>query len=221
MSNCFLNNDNEIEKQSQNFSKILFRKFKLCFPKIRFNNRNKQGYINDLISLRNKLRQQSKVTNTSIDTNIEDEIANVEKKITDLVEDEKLKKFMNLFGPFTEDNLPSNTNQSIWNIKRKIYKPQNSSYPVAKYNPEGRLVTDSNELKSLTLEHFKNRLRNRPIHQGFENLKCLKEELCQKLIQLVKMIPYKEWTMNQLENVLKTIKKNKAQDPYGLIGELF
>ena len=68
----------------------------------------------------------------------------------------------------------------IWNIRRKVAPKRMKTLPTAKYNPLGRLVTESEELKQLYLDHFKHRLRHRPIMEGLENLQVLKENLCMK-----------------------------------------
>ena len=49
----------------------------------------------------------------------------------------------------------------------------------------------------------------------------LKEELCQERIKLSKLTKTKPLNLEDLDNVLKTLKKNKCRDPHGIINELF
>ena len=93
--------------------------------------------------------------------------------------------------------------------------------PTAMFHPSGRLVTEPGELKTLYLSQLTQRLRNRPIQPGYEELKNLKEELCSLRLQYLEKLPYDDWNMDQLDIVLSKLKKGKSADPYGLIGELF
>ena len=52
---------------------------------------------------------------------------------------------------------------------------------------------------------------------GFEKLHHMKETLCNKRIQYINMLPFKVWSMTQLDKVLSSLKKNKSKDPYSLI----
>ena len=49
----------------------------------------------------------------------------------------------------------------------------------------------------------------------------MKEQLCQKRIELTKHIGTIPWTWGELERVLKSLKNGKCRDPKGLINELF
>ena len=129
-------------------------------------------------------------------------------------------KFRKHFGPLMERDSSSNTNQALWKIKRSFYPKHKTAFPTAKFNHKGRLVTDPEEIKDMTLIHFKNRLRDRPILPGLEQLRTMKENLCQLRINLVNTSPVKPWTMNQLHFVLNSLNKNRSKDPYGLISKL-
>ena len=92
---------------------------------------------------------------------------------------------------------------------------------ISKKNSNGRLISSPEELKDLYIETYVHRLRHRPVKPEFEELKCLKEELCSKRLELVKMKPYHPWGKDDLERVLKSLKKNKSRDPHYLINEIF
>ena len=49
----------------------------------------------------------------------------------------------------------------------------------------------------------------------------MKEQLCQKRIELTKHIRTIPWTYQEFEKVLKSLKNGKCRDPKGLINELF
>ena len=50
----------------------------------------------------------------------------------------------------------------LWKIKNKL-RPKHISNPTAMLNREGKLVTESEDKKEATMEHFKHVLRNRHI----------------------------------------------------------
>ena len=65
------------------------------------------------------------------------------------------------------------------------------------------------------------RLKHREILPHLQNLKTLREQLFQIRLQKAKENRSPPWTMEQLERVLKKLKKRKAKDPIGLVNELF
>ena len=76
-------------------------------------------------------------------------------------------------------------------------------------------------MKHLYLYTYINRLRNRPIRAGFEEIKQLKTNLFEMRLKLASNLKSKAWGLDDLERVLKQLKNNKARDPNGLINELF
>ena len=185
------------------------------FTKIRISGKKKVLASDQLISERNELRSRLKIElNSQKLDEIRDKIVSVESKLSSLIADENLKKI--------KDNLTalSNTDGSmavpgVWKLKKKIFPKNSVSLPVSKKGPNGRLVSNPDELKKLYLTTYKHRLRHRPIKPGFEQLKMLKEELCSKRLRLVKMRPNEPWAEKDLQTVLRSLKNNK------LINELF
>ena len=56
---------------------------------------------------------------------------------------------------------------------------------------------------------------------GLENLQNQKENLCKLRLKMASQNKTPPWTMNQLEKVLKYLKKNKSRDPLGYANEIF
>ena len=57
-----------------------------------------------------------------------------------------------------------------------------------------------------------------------DNLSHIKEAkllLCEKILKLASLKKTPPWTMNNLNTVLKNLKKIKSRYPYGLANELF
>ena len=93
--------------------------------------------------------------------------------------------------------------------------------PVGKKDQLGSIVTNHMELKKLYLETYVWRLRQRPSHPNMVEIHNAKEKMFETVLKLCEMTPSKPWMMNDLEKVLKSLKKNKCPDPNGLVNEIF
>ena len=113
-----------------------------------------------------------------------------------------------------------NTN-GVWNIKKKVFPKINQVKPTCKKNRNGQIITNPEALKGLYVETYKLRLRHRPMREDLEELKVLKEELFNLRLLAAKLTKSKRWDLDQLDEVLVGLKKNKARDPLGIINELF
>ena len=92
---------------------------------------------------------------------------------------------------------------------------------MAKKDPQGNLVTDKTQLEKLYLDTYVNRLKPNLIASGLETLEEMKEYLFQLRMDICKDRKSHKWTLDDLENVFKTLKNNKARDAHGHIYELF
>ena len=98
----------------------------------------------------------------------------------------------------------------------KIKRP-----PTAMKDPDGNLVTSEEEIEKLAIQTYQKRLQNRPMKEDLHHIRKQKEELCYRRLEAAKKNNTPPWTMNDLEKVLKSLKKNKARDPLGLANEIF
>ena len=57
--------------------------------------------------------------------------------------------------------------------------------------------------------------------EDLKHVKDANEMLCEKLLKLAKFRKTPHWTMKDLDAVLKSLKKQKTRDPYGLANDLF
>ena len=86
---------------------------------------------------------------------------------------------------------------------------------------EGNLVTSSKGVEKLAMELYKKVLENRPMLEKHFNLKKEKETLCEERVKLAKNTKTNPWKLEELEEVLKHLKRNKSRDPNGYANELF
>ena len=80
---------------------------------------------------------------------------------------------------------------------------------------KGNLITSEGAIEALAVETYRKRLENREINENLKNLQKNKEELCKKRLKIASQRKTPDWTMDQLEVVLKYLKRNKSRDPMG------
>ena len=109
----------------------------------------------------------------------------------------------------------------LWSLKKEIF-PKCRDPPTAMLDPvTGNLLTSEDKIEEAAIEVYKNRLKNRPMKDDLKHVKDAKEMLCEKLLKLAKSRKTPPWTMKDLDAVLKSLKKQKTRDPYGLANDLF
>ena len=150
---------------------------------------------------------------------IREKIQDIEDKLSEKLAIENVKNIKdqvenmcNIDGEFSHIN--------TWEIKKKILRRKNDP-PMGKKDANGNLVTNYEGLKDLYLSHFENILKNREINEELKSLKEMKETLWEERLKGLSKMVTPDWTMKQLEKVLKSLKNNKSRDPEGLIAEIF
>ena len=109
----------------------------------------------------------------------------------------------------------------IWKVKNGFFPKQQTTLPTAKTNIDGQIITGHKELKNLYLEHFHHRLRFRPIRPGLEwYLKKINDEF-KVTLEKTACNKFQDWTEDDLQKVLKSLKKSQCADSLGLVNELF
>ena len=83
------------------------------------------------------------------------------------------------------------------------------------------MVTNPDEKKKVTLEHFKLRMRKRPIHRDAKHIAEIQENTFKMRIELSRRNKSIPFSMTELEKVLKSLKNGKSKDSEGFICELF
>ena len=99
----------------------------------------------------------------------------------------------------------------------KLFPKIKPNLPVGKK----KLITNPEELKELYLNTFKYRLRRRPPQPAYQELVDLQEQLFKLRLNNAKDQKSLEWTMDELNEVLKDPKEGKCREPEGLTREIF
>ena len=133
----------------------------------------------------------------------------IEEKISKATEFEYLKKVQQTLGHVTGEDGGINTN-GLWKAKQNLIPKDKSSNPVALRDKKGNLITCPEGIKKLCLEEMLERLRHRPMHPNLIKLQQLKENLCNKRINIAKHIKTEPWTEDQLEKVFNSLKNGRC-----------
>ena len=106
-------------------------------------------------------------------------------------------------------------------VKNKIMPKIKPPLLIVKRNLDGKIITNSVELKSLYLNHFLHRMRKRPILKQYEQYSRDIENDFSRTLELTKNVNFPDWSLKDLEFVLKSLKRSQSLDKMGLINELF
>ena len=208
---AIFDNEKDLNKSTKLFMKKLDDIVKCCFRKIRVcDKQNKE--VEDLFTrrreLRNKDDDQSKI-----------ELKEVEMKLAELCAEENYKKIKDEISNIKCEEGGINSGQ-LWKLKKKL-NPKCRDPPTAMMDSEGNLITSPHLIENLALDVFRERLQNRPMRKDLLKMKEMKEDLCKLRLKRARDNKTPPWTMEQLETVLKYLKKNKSRDPFGYANEIF
>ena len=104
----------------------------------------------------------------------------------------------------------------VWKVKNKYFPKKTPAHPSAKLNLEGQIVSNHLELKHVYLEHFHHRMRSRPILKELAQHKVNIENKAEEMLKETKNDIPKDWTVVDIDVVLKSIKLNQSLDANGL-----
>ena len=203
---CFENDEENVLDQGSKWFKQLNRTFHKSFKKIRITKKPKDDPTTELIENRRELLNKLKVGEDSVEN--ETKIFEKEKKIEAEIADENKKKIMENFSSLTIADRLMNVN-GMWNLKRKTFPKNKETLPFAKKDMFGNIITAQSQLNHLYLERFSQRLRKRPIKDDYKSLKTLKERLCEERLKLARLTRSEPWSLGNLMNVLKALKKEQ------------
>ena len=225
---CF-DDDMPFENQSKKWKKVLNSLIFKCFKKVRIVSKKKKDVerrrlfqkLNEMKRLKKDLTD--KELNLKDKSELEERIEKIEQEIAKEVSEEFIKEAMLTLRELggQEDAISGEGRKKMWKKLKEMYPKITSAVPVGKQDKSGNIVTNHESLKHLYLYTYINRLRNRPIRAGFEEIKQLKTNLFEMRLKLASNLKSKAWGLDDLERVLKQLKNNKARDPNGLINELF
>ena len=207
-----VNKDEDVDMLTKKLLKRLNGVIHDSFKKVRITEDNTDDDIVQLFdqrrALRSKKDEDSKKLLKQIDDKLADKCADNNVKIIR----EELKDIGCDEGGFNVGRL--------WKLRKKLC-PYKKDTPTAMLDPHGNIVTSAEGIQTEALNHYKRVLANRPIQPDLIELKNKKEELCGERIKQAKLNKSAPWTEDDLEVVLKFLKKGKSRDPNDHPNELY
>ena len=209
---CSFDDENEdLEVSKTRFIKRLNSLIKKCFTKVRITDRSdkKTEYLYERWrKLQGKDDEESKENLKTLEKELGEKIADNYKKI-----EEETNKYSCDDGGFHSGKL--------WNLKKHIF-PKHKDPPTAMLDNGGKILTNSEEINELALQKLAvERLRNRPMKEGMEEMKIKKEKLCEQNIKKARGNKTPEWSKIDVIKVLKNLKSKVSRDPLGYANGLF
>ena len=151
------------------------------------------------------------------DSNDVELIEIIENKISIECEEREWHKLNRILGDLEDGD----TNTNIWKEMKKAFPTKVKPLPTGVRNIENKVITNPDEKKVVILEHFKHRMRERPVKQEVKDIIHVKKELFEKRLKLDKGVRSPVYTLNELENTLNNLKSGKSRHPEHLITDVF
>ena len=223
LSSCF-NNGEDFKFCANLFFQTLKKKIHKCFKKVRIKSGNIRQLGDQAIQEKLKMRSELKfllrnsecklgkhIAGNKLE-DLEDEIVEASAAKNAEVVKEHIGSIESLDGQFSQ--------LGWWKLKQKI-TPSGTDPPMAKRDIQGNIITAPEALKTLYLDTYKKRLRQREMAPEYLDIYFLKSELWASRLKNLAANISPGWDMDNLDAVLKSMKNNKTADPNGMVNELF
>ena len=222
LSKCF-DDKTDLNDAANRCITILNSILKSCFKKIRLGKTPKNSELENLFKHKEEIL-------TNLNLSGKENLAEVEKLKSDLEETlEKIasicsiknRKIVNEYLGKSKDTIEGFSQIKTYNLKKRLCPKNSMEPPSAKRNSDGELVSDPEELENLYLETYIKRLAPNEVPQNLQETENLKSLLFKLRLQAASKVITEDWTLEQLEKVLKATKNNTARDAHGHVYEIF
>ena len=221
---CFENDIESVENLSRRWLKIFNSILFNCFDRVRIGKRKINQTLQSLFSKKEKLQgeiaQLQANDKTDESENALDELEIVQEGIAEIVAQKNVETVKEYFLD-DDDGMEGFTQQKTWLLKKKLSPKNKIDPPAAKKDKLGNLVTSKTLLEQLYLDTYVDRLKPNEVEEGYDELLELKDYLFEQRIELAKQKVSNDWTAQDLDKVLKSLKDGKAKDAHGHTYELF
>ena len=136
--------EESIDTQFNRWKRKLMKSFRICFRKIRINNKKekKESMVDMLINEKNYILKK-KVKDKEDTFQIEE----LDKIIGEECEDKQIEKLQKVLGSLELQNGATN-NTNIWKQMNKAFPKKTRPIPTGVINIEGKIITNPNEKKT-------------------------------------------------------------------------
>ena len=146
------------------------------------------------------------------------EMEEIDEKLANCAE-EKFKKLQEEISDAEKSGTKMNA-QKIWKMKKKIC-PRARDPAAAILDGKGNLLTNDNAIQERAIEVYENRLKKNEMKEELKDLEETEIKLCKARLEKCKENKTEPWNIEDLQKVLKQLKKDKSRDAYGYANELF
>ena len=213
---CFESKDKGIvanfERWQTKFQKSLYA----CFRKIRVKNVEPKHSKMDVLMNEKKKISKKKI----ISEDDKEKLDDIEKQVSKECSDKEYDKLVKVLGELETESGGTNSN-NVWKEFRKTYPKKSKPLPTGIKNINGKVITNPEEKKKVTIKHFEHRMRRRPKHEDVKEISETNEKTFLMRIEQARINKSPPFNMNELEKVLKSLKTGKSKDFNGYICELF
>ena len=111
-------------------------------------------------------KKKTIIKQKNISSEDEEQIDNIDMLISS---DREYEKLVKVLGELECESGTSNST-NIWKEFRKAYPKKVRPVPPGVKNVHGKVITNPNEKKHITLKHFMHRMRKRPTHEDTKEI---------------------------------------------------
>ena len=200
-----MQNDSDFLTRSTRWMKEIQNIIKRCFKKVRITNSEDpimKSLFQNLLSLKEKYEMSKENESEEIMADIK----RMEEKISQINSERNSKKILQHFETLNGEDGESFTQLNMWKLKKQVCKSI-SNPPVAKYDPQGNLITGGQQLLKLYGDTYKERLRWRELTPDYAHLGSLKSGLFKLRLETSKLKKSEKWSSFDLGKVSKSLKE--------------
>ena len=222
LRNCFNDRQEDINVACNKWLTILNNLIRKSFKRIRVNRKQKDGELEELFEKKQELK--TFLVTHDMNHSLYDEKSELLEKVIDKIASicaQKNKETVEEYFSKEDDGLEGFNQARIWSLKKKLAPKNSEEPPMAKKDRHGNLVTEKSLLEKLYLDTYIERLKPNKIETNLKNLEKLKEFLFEIRYENCKTERSNDWSKNDLDKTLKTLKNKKARDAHGHIYEIF
>ena len=110
--------------------------------------------------------------------------------------------------------------QKFWQMKKKLF-PKSREPPSAMLDTDGVIITANKAIERRALEAYTERLKPNKIKTHLELFEETNNKLCDERLKETKLNKTDPWNMEDLEQALNDLGKNKSRDALQYANELF
>ena len=212
LSEVFDDEEKDVEVKAKQFIKRLKYCISKSFKKTRFTGPKRDEKLDKLFERRRQLKNKKDETSTKALEEIEEMLAVQCGKQNMKIIEEACKGMSCDSGGVNV--------AKMWKMKKKL-KGTYVEPPAAMLDKQGNIVTEREAIENIVLNKYEERLRSLEIKPELSMHKVQREELCNKRLEEAQRNETPDWTMSELETVIKQLKNNKSKDPLDLPNEIF